>query len=490
MDPLEPHRQVLGHAEQRGPAARRPRGPAGRSTCAERRRRQDRAAAPTGAGRRRARRGASRSTSGRRRNQRSSRAAAASSPTQQARAPTRASRLRRSFVEHPLLLGQAQEPPGPDPARPTTEAMPTTTIAWPDGVCVRRPAGADATCPTSAMPERHEQHEAAGEPHAGLLGAGVLAALGVDAPGPRSAPRAAGRGRCRPTSWATSSVSQAASAVGIGEPALSTAHACARSRSTAATRAGPPRTPAAARRAPAGPTSNSAWGTDRPERRREDADLLDDPGPRLLRRGAPLRAGAPGTTPAASAARHSAERPAPAAARRTPRRPTTAPDQRQRRADHGGELADAARRPARPAPASRPARRPAPHRRPEPARAPRPSPPEHDRGVEVGTRPPAAQRRASSEPGHRYDRPGVARAGGGRRSPRRPARRTARDREVARPGQRPVGPRPPEHLGDRELGGVGAAGQVLDRDDLGDPRTRRPCGRSARRRRCSRSPAC
>ena len=103
------------------------------------------------------------------------------------------------------------------------------------------------------------------------------------------------------------------------------------------------------------------------------------------------------------------------------------------------------------------------------------APAEGERGVQVGSVPAAAHggaarcRSPRPPPG-----PRVAEAPGphGRRRGRveqaagvvagvgeRPARP---DRQLARPGQRPVGAGPAEHLGDRELRGLGAARQVLD----------------------------
>ena len=97
----------------------------------------------------------------------------------------------------------------------------------------------------------------------GLLGPGVLAALQVLRRGPRRARPGGGRGRCRRSRGRRAASRSVTSAVGSASRSLSTATVRAKSvdsshsRSAAAKAA---RSSSGARR----PTSNSAWGIDRP----------------------------------------------------------------------------------------------------------------------------------------------------------------------------------------------------------------------------------
>ena len=220
----------------------------------------------------------------------------------------------------------------------------------------------------------------------------------------------------------------------------------------------------------------------------EDADLLDHPRPRLLRLGAPgppARAVRGHREAGRERAEHQGrERTRRRSRSRAPRRPRTArPSRRGTRR--------AARRRVRPGRATR-------SRPPRPAPSPCLPGPGAERRSSPG-RPPCTagarrtrRRRRGRAPSRRRSDAaggGPLAAGSSRARTSKPWSRRVRS---ARTGTAPVqvsgssAPGAAEHLGDREVGGVGPAGQVLDGDHLGDPRAVAASGRSGRRRRSPR----
>ena len=164
------------------------------------------------------------------------------------------------IAEHPLLVGQPHELRRPTASTPTTMPMPTTTSAWPSGL-VGGAAVADRQ-PASAMPSGTISTNRRANRTPACL-ARRPCGPGRRGPGPRPAPSSRRSRSVPPSSWAISSVSQVASAVGSASCALSTARVRAKSvemqpLAWAAAKAGRSST------GPRAPTSNRAWGIDRP----------------------------------------------------------------------------------------------------------------------------------------------------------------------------------------------------------------------------------
>ena len=259
----------------------------------------------------------------------------------------------------------------------------------------------------------------------------------------------------------------------VGELRLQHVRGCGRSRSTAATRAARPRTPAAAPRARgARPRTAPAGSTGRASevRMRSSSSSRGQASIAAARRAA-RRARYDASGKVAGERRR---RPARGARRRTPRRPTSAPSTRERD-DDGGELTDRhVGQPGLHEPVAAPRRR----RLGSPATAAcrRPCQPSDDVGEEEVD----ARRRASSGEdaapvtGWPLD---AARASSGAEQSRGSTRPRSCERAAEPDRARCRSTRAGRRAGPVRTAAVtvncaasAPAGQVLDRDDLGDPR--------------------